>query len=236
VASGSDVNGDGYDDIMVASPVRYVRDAPQRGADTLLSGRTGEVLADLELWDRTIPETGGGGFWSVTLGDFDGDGLAEFAIGSGNDEVGGENSGRVWIFRGFRADAIPRCAPPAHSGGLQARVVTDGSLALSVQDMWLRVLDAPPQSHAVLFTTPGVQTTAFPPFGLCIGGPGTLRISGALPADANGTAEIQLDLGGPPLALRWLPGTHWTVQAVFRDAGGPTGLGVTNALVIQWGP
>ncbi|MEM6675666.1 MAG: integrin alpha [Planctomycetota bacterium] len=236
IAGGGDVNGDGYGDVIVGSPFRYWQDFPQRGAETLISGRTGAILADLELWDRSDPLSGENGFFSAILDDLDGDGLCEFSVGSANDEQGGPNTGRVWIFRGFDADAIPRCEPPAHSGGTTARLALDGSLALSVGELWIRILGAPSQTTSVLFATPGVQTVPMGPFGLCVGGPGTLRLSGGLAADASGFVELGVELDAAPLATSWLAGTLWTLQGIFRDAGSSTGLGLTNALVVRWGP
>ncbi len=60
------------------------------------------VSADFTLVRTYDGTTSGGefGYACEVIGDMDGDGIAEFAIGDPADDTGGENAGRVFIYRG----------------------------------------------------------------------------------------------------------------------------------------
>lgn len=91
LANAGDQDGDGRDDLFVGAPNA---DA-SRGAVFIQSGVTGDII-------QTIPSgasTSAFGVMVATLGDIDGDGRADAAIGAPNFRVGGNPVGRVSLIR-----------------------------------------------------------------------------------------------------------------------------------------
>jgi hypothetical protein len=233
VQSEGDVNGDGFNDILVGSYNRW-RFEEKNGADTIVSGKTGEILFDLELWDQQDPLTSDYGRGGAILGDLTGDGLAEFAIVGSQDRTHGFDTGVIHIFKGFRTDAESGCPPAPHSGGLAANFRFDGAISLSREHLWAQVFDAPPNSFGLFFGQPGVSDQPAGPYGLCVHGPGTRRITSVVPSDPAGAMDVELDVAGYAGNAIWLAGTQWTLQAIFRDAASATGAGTTNSRIVRW--
>jgi MYXO-CTERM domain-containing protein len=96
-----DVNGDGFADILAASP-RAEPDGPQTGAARLFRGSAG----GLQPWQWSVggdAEYGRYGEGLGAVGDLDGDGFADFAIGAPRDsgpEGDIEQRGAVYIYLG----------------------------------------------------------------------------------------------------------------------------------------
>ena len=93
VAGVGDADGDGVPDVLVGEP----GSAPVAGEARLFSGLTGDELLALssglgDSWD-------GFGFAVAGLGDVDGDGHADFAIGSPS--LSGEGPGEVRVYSGL---------------------------------------------------------------------------------------------------------------------------------------
>ncbi|WP_145199380.1 FG-GAP repeat domain-containing protein [Planctomycetes bacterium Poly30] len=233
VQSEGDINGDGYNDILVGSHNRWYFEE-KHGAETIVSGKTGEILFDLELMDQQDPLTSNYGLGGAILGDLTGDGLAEFAIVGFGDWTQGFDTGVIHIFKGFRTDAESGCTPTPHSGGVAASFRFDGAISLSRERLWAQVFDAPAHSFGLFFGQPGASDLPAGPHGLCVHGPGAQRITPVVPIDAAGSIDIELDVTGYSGNGTWLAGTQWTLQAIFRDAGSPSGGGTTNSKIVRW--
>jgi FG-GAP repeat len=93
VGGGQDVNGDGFDDFIVGVPGDFVLN---RGSVRVHSGKDGSLLR--KLTGAAANDQFG---WSVSLlGDVDGDGLAEIAVGAPPAAPNGPGSGIVYLFSG----------------------------------------------------------------------------------------------------------------------------------------
>src|SRR5262245_28207026 len=101
VATAGDVNGDGYDDFMVGA-YGFDNGQTDEGAAFLYLGEPPPVL-----YDRKISATSGGFTGTLDggdsfaspegIGDLNGDGIQDLAVGAFFDDDGGANRGAVWI-------------------------------------------------------------------------------------------------------------------------------------------
>lgn len=229
VGGGTDVNGDGVNDLVASS------DWFNGGAlfFSVLSGRTGQVLYRLrsELYGGTFPiSLHGRG--CTTLGDLNGDGCAEWAVCDPEYAAAGLRSGRMLILAGAPGDVETICAGAPHSLGHPARLVFEGPPTEGTRDLWLEVHEGVPDVVAQIVFGPEHAATAYGDGVLCIDP--SFRFTYATPfrLDTNGFASVHADWGRPEIAVgptAWRAGTTWVVQATFRDPGGPTGYNATEA-------
>jgi len=92
-----DVDGDGKGDIAAAAFREDVGANANQGRAYVFSGADGSVLLSL---DTPNPQGSALFGWSLAVGDVDGDGKADIAVGAPGEEVGGASTGRAYVFSG----------------------------------------------------------------------------------------------------------------------------------------
>ncbi|MCC7085650.1 MAG: FG-GAP repeat protein [Pirellulales bacterium] len=104
-----DFNGDGFDDLAVGSPFDNVAGKADSGSVQILYGSVPGLASDnnrrftLESNGLQGSAVGGEHFGAaLAVGDFDGDGYDDLAIGAPNESVGGIDAGAVHILYGSR--------------------------------------------------------------------------------------------------------------------------------------
>jgi hypothetical protein len=96
IDGAGDLDGDGHDDFLVGEPSATLGGVPSAGRVRAYSGATGAVLLEVTGSDYF----GYFGAAAAGLGDVDGDGTPDFAVGEpGNNQNGGQN-GAVHLYSG----------------------------------------------------------------------------------------------------------------------------------------
>jgi hypothetical protein len=108
VSEAGDINGDGFDDLMVGAG-RFGEEGARRGAVYVIFGKAGSFGAALELSALdgtngfTIYSTGDENYLGLTVsgaGDVNGDGFADIIVGADGVDEGGLNRGAAYIVFG----------------------------------------------------------------------------------------------------------------------------------------
>ncbi|MBI5363451.1 MAG: VCBS repeat-containing protein [Planctomycetes bacterium] len=106
VASAGDVDGDGFDDVIVGAPIESGFGTPSSGRAHLYRGGP-SGLASLPSWSVNGPSTLS--FFGLTVagvGDVNGDGFADAAVAAQSHGVAGNPRGRVHVYHGSAAGLV----------------------------------------------------------------------------------------------------------------------------------
>ncbi|HEX9656928.1 MAG TPA: FG-GAP-like repeat-containing protein [Bacteroidota bacterium] len=96
VASAGDVNGDGYSDVIVGAPFAGAPDAGK--AYIYLGGAAMDNTPDVTL--TAVAASDRFGFSVAGAGDVNGDGYSDVIVGAQNNDAGGADAGRAYVFFG----------------------------------------------------------------------------------------------------------------------------------------
>ena len=243
VAGIGDLDGDGRPELALAakrSPLSHILG----GYVAVYSSQDRELL---HLWHAS--ESGFFGDSIVNLGDVNGDGAADTAIGAPIANTGGTDSGLVRVLSGaapqtssycFATSNLPcPCANQddnggcAHAFGKGARLFATGSNSLSANDLQFAVVDLPPFTTSLLVmgetSAPSVLQNGI----LCVGGQ-LQRFPARIVSSYTAYTE------GPGLPPQVQVGSLATsyFQAWYRDSNGPCGgnSNLSNAVAVTWTP
>jgi hypothetical protein len=96
-AAVGEVNGDGKADIAVGACGEDVGSSEDQGRAYVFSGADGSLLLTLDTPNPQAQSC----FCAVAVGDVNGDGKGDIAVGAGGEDVGGKtNQGRAYVFSG----------------------------------------------------------------------------------------------------------------------------------------
>jgi len=117
VVDAGDIDGDGQADFGAGSPCSFAGSA---GEVWVYSGRDGRLLRHL------VGASDNDEFGSAleSIGDADGDGLADLAVGAPGAAIGGTSAGAVYVFSGSTGDLLYRVDGQLSGSGLSPRFGT----------------------------------------------------------------------------------------------------------------
>ena len=126
VAPAGDVNGDGYDDVIIGAPFYDGGQRDEGRAYVFLGGPEGLQMP--AAWSaESDQEHAHLGYAVASAGDVDGDGFADVLVGIPHLDAGGEDEGGVWLFLG--SPAGPERYPSWRFAGDQSEAFLGASAA-----------------------------------------------------------------------------------------------------------
>jgi FG-GAP repeat len=208
IGRGGDVNGDGFDDVVVGVPFDFVQD---RGSVRVYSGLNGALL------HKFTGLVGGDLFgWSVDCGgDVDGDGLADVIVGAPSADPTRLNSGSAYVFSGATGQLLHQFDGDSKLGnlGIAVAMVEDAN-GDGFDDLVVGAHREGPGGRAFVFS--GVDGSTL------------LTLDGAFPEGmfggaVSGAGDVNGDGRGDVIVGTWADGTNGQQSGVAQVFSGADG-------------
>jgi hypothetical protein len=216
VGGAKDVNGDNHADLIVGADQYPISGA---GYVQVLSGSTGAVLYAVPGSSSTARI----GTAVDGLGDVNGNGQKEFAIGSPGDSSAFNIGGQVKVWSANGASCPPPsnyCSSSVNSTGASAAIGNSGSTSLSANNFVLTASGCPANKLGLFVYGQNQGQTPLGNGTLCVGSP-FFRMSQTT-TSASGAVSFPVNFGALPTNGHISAGQTWNFTFWFRDpaAGG----------------
>ena len=227
VSAAGDVDGDGYDDVIVGGDGDR-HHGYRTGAAHIFSGFDGA-----RLFKFTGDSLGDQFGYSVSgAGDIDGDGFDDVIVGARMDDASGHDAGRALVFtyaQGGRSPVgLSLCPAVANSTGDSAHMIATGSDSVASNNLVLHCRYLPQRSLGYFLNSASLRFILSPAGSagnLCIAGQGMGRFVATgqvLAIPSSGAVALAVDLTrfprpAGPVAV--MAGETWNFQFWFRDNG-----------------
>jgi hypothetical protein len=232
VGAAGDHNGDGVADLLVGTPGTTLNHGRSIGSVELRSGVDG---APLDFW------TGYSGWdyfgYSLTgLGDVNGDGRPDVAIGAPTEPFNGAgaNAGRNRVHLVVSNDLLKydHCRLSLNTSGARANLSASGSSSLALNTLELVVDGATPLKAGLFRMGSNTASAPFANGHLCLSGIVT-RLGAPVTLDAAGSVAKTVDLVGSHPGNLATAGSSWSFQFFFRQGAG---LNTSDAVRVLFTP
>jgi hypothetical protein len=221
VAGARDINGDGRAEVMVGAD-QFAFGG--NGYVTVFNGNGGAVIHSF-TGASTLGRLGDA---IDGLGDVNGDGKADFALGAPNDSTAFQQAGQlaVWSTTGSGCAAPANyCTALANSTGVPASIGSTGSTNIAANDFVLTAAGCPANKLGLFLYGPNQAQIPLGNGTLCVGNP-FHRLPQLITTGA-GTASYPLNYNNLPVGGSISAGQTWNFTFWFRDpaaGGGNTNL------------
>lgn len=232
LANAGDHDGDGVAELLVGVPGTTANHGRAIGSVALLSGANGVSLrtwTGYSGWDYF-------GYSLAALGDVNGDGEPDLAIGAPTDPDNGVGAtpgrNRVHVIVSNDLVKYDHCRLSPNPGGTRANLTASGSSSLALNSLTLSISDASPNKSGLFRMGSIVSQAPFANGYSCLSGI-VARVGAPVTLDASGRATKVVDLLGSYPGTLATAGSSWSFQFTYRQG---SGLNTSDAVRVLFTP
>lgn len=231
LGAAGDFNADGTPDVVVSA---VPGDPSVKSYVRILSGVNGSVLATL----LGTADDDLFGFSVAGLGDVNGNGKPDIAVGAPNGDPLGLSSGYARVFEGQSGGCggtANYCQTAPNSVGSGSLITSSGSTSIGANLFFLLASGAPANQFGIFYYGPNQIQQPFGNGFRCVGG-GVFRLP-VIQTSSQGNALYQVSFPSLPPAGQILPFSVWNFQFWYRDpAAGGANFNFSNGLNVNFCP